>query len=691
MRRIGQLLMSTVLVTGCAGLATNNESLQVLLERKAAAQPRLSPYEEGKRQLQFGNPGLAIDAFQAALREAPDSILALNGIAVAYDRLGRADVAQRFLDQALTVDANSAVTLNNLAYLNLVRGNTAVALAYAERAKIAAALPRGMMLPDTISKTVSRNVEIAIRLAASETKDPAVADVQGLPPDRDVKRVGLNEWQLRIRPPSAETSVAINAPVPQPMATSPVVETAPPVLLTSELPEGLMTELLAPPEPAVQQVEPVIAALEAPLAAAALGPAPAPLVAAAEDPAPPEPDALARSEPALQTVEMVVAALDTPVIVEPWESTLLTAAVPGSEPTASVAMPGPTAVIAPEPSPVVREPVLASLQTAAAADASVMALVLPQVADDPGPQAPEAETTSPLDADRRETFAPVSDIPDTVVSLLLEPTAPLLAPQVVALEVAPEPAPIKTQLADHVPLPSDEMPVRAPEPPLVLPKAVPAAVAGEPRSILPAVLALPAPLPPAPPPPDAILTPEPTRMVAEYLPPAAEPAYSPPDDSRAAIASVLPPPNPPSAPLPMAPLVAPVSPPPQPEPLPPPAAPRIVAALRPPQLSAPWRASVPISTDIRVSNGTGRRLMASRFARYFGEHGLGARKIANANSFDYRRTVIFYNPDQRSHAEALAAVLPFPVRLAEAKRGRGQIELILGFDLIGLDDSLRSV
>jgi LytR cell envelope-related transcriptional attenuator len=105
---------------------------------------------------------------------------------------------------------------------------------------------------------------------------------------------------------------------------------------------------------------------------------------------------------------------------------------------------------------------------------------------------------------------------------------------------------------------------------------------------------------------------------------------------------------------------------------------------------ADWRASVPSSTLIRVSNGTGRRLMATRFARYFGEHGLSVRRIANANSFTYRRTVIFYNPDQRAQAEALAAVLPFPVRLVEARQSRGQIELILGFDLLGIDDTLRS-
>jgi hypothetical protein len=107
-------------------------------------------------------------------------------------------------------------------------------------------------------------------------------------------------------------------------------------------------------------------------------------------------------------------------------------------------------------------------------------------------------------------------------------------------------------------------------------------------------------------------------------------------------------------------------------------------------VEADWRAAVPSSTQVRVSNGTGRRLMATRFARYFGEHGLSVRRITNANSFNYRHTVIFYNPDQRAQAEALAAVLPFPVRLAEAKQSRGQIELILGFDLLGLDDSLRS-
>ncbi len=213
MRRIGPLLMTTMLVTGCAGLATNNESLRAILERSSQAEPKLSAYEHGKRHLQLGNAGLAVDAFQAALKDYPDSIPALNGLAVAYDRLGRADVAQRLLDQALALDPNSAVTLNNLAYLNLVGGNTVVALAYAERAKIAAALPMDIMLPDTVADAVDRTAEIAGQLAARETQERTVAQAPALPPESDIKRVGLNEWDLRIRPPNPADVVRVNLPL----------------------------------------------------------------------------------------------------------------------------------------------------------------------------------------------------------------------------------------------------------------------------------------------------------------------------------------------------------------------------------------------------------------------------------------------------------------------------------------------
>jgi hypothetical protein len=106
--------------------------------------------------------------------------------------------------------------------------------------------------------------------------------------------------------------------------------------------------------------------------------------------------------------------------------------------------------------------------------------------------------------------------------------------------------------------------------------------------------------------------------------------------------------------------------------------------------SAGWRGTVPAGVRVRVSNGTGRPLMGSRFANYFRAHGLPVNMIRNANSYEYPRTLIFYNPDQRDNAIALAATLPFPVRMAEAKVGRGEIEFVLGFDLVTLDEALKT-
>jgi len=124
-----------------------------------------------------------------------------------------------------------------------------------------------------------------------------------------------------------------------------------------------------------------------------------------------------------------------------------------------------------------------------------------------------------------------------------------------------------------------------------------------------------------------------------------------------------------------------------------PPAPETVVPLREPAAVEPgadWRASPPAGARVRVSNGTGRPLMGSRFAKYFTAHGLTVHLIRNANSYEYRRTVIFYNPDQRDNAHALAAIVPFPVGLAEASVGRGEIEFVLGFDLITLDEALKT-
>src|SRR6185369_2943530 len=115
-----------------------------------------------------------------------------------------------------------------------------------------------------------------------------------------------------------------------------------------------------------------------------------------------------------------------------------------------------------------------------------------------------------------------------------------------------------------------------------------------------------------------------------------------------------------------------------------------VSINQPAEKAAEWRTSLPTGSRVRVTNGTGRNVMAARFAGYLGEHGLTVRQLANAQSFSYKQSVIYYNPDQREFAEKLAQLLPFGIRLAEAKNGMGQVEIILGSDLLQFDTELQA-
>lgn len=91
-------------------------------------------YERGKTHLVADDLGLALEAFREARRADPDSVAALNAIAITYGRLGHPDAARRYFEQALAVDPASAPTLNNFGRALLEEGDTAEALALLERA-----------------------------------------------------------------------------------------------------------------------------------------------------------------------------------------------------------------------------------------------------------------------------------------------------------------------------------------------------------------------------------------------------------------------------------------------------------------------------------------------------------------------------------------------------------------------------
>ena len=58
---------------------------------------------EARGQLALGNVGLALESFRLALREDPNSIDAMTGVAACYDRMGRFDLSRRNYEAALAI------------------------------------------------------------------------------------------------------------------------------------------------------------------------------------------------------------------------------------------------------------------------------------------------------------------------------------------------------------------------------------------------------------------------------------------------------------------------------------------------------------------------------------------------------------------------------------------------------------
>ena len=96
------LAAAAVTLTSCGTEMVEVRSIkQPLAQGRQPADFRVA---EGNAQLGLGNVGLALEAYRKALREQPDSISALVGLATCYDRMGRSDLSRRNYEMALAVD-----------------------------------------------------------------------------------------------------------------------------------------------------------------------------------------------------------------------------------------------------------------------------------------------------------------------------------------------------------------------------------------------------------------------------------------------------------------------------------------------------------------------------------------------------------------------------------------------------------
>ena len=125
--------------TGCTTSASDIK-IRPLADPGSKLGARNGLLADASAQLAMGNVGLAIEGFRKALREQPDSIAALGGLAACYDEMGRYDLSRLNYEAALAIAPTDPVLLNSFAASLERQGKRLEALAVrAEAAQLASA------------------------------------------------------------------------------------------------------------------------------------------------------------------------------------------------------------------------------------------------------------------------------------------------------------------------------------------------------------------------------------------------------------------------------------------------------------------------------------------------------------------------------------------------------------------------
>ena len=90
-------------------------------------------------------------------------------------------------------------------------------------------------------------------------------------------------------------------------------------------------------------------------------------------------------------------------------------------------------------------------------------------------------------------------------------------------------------------------------------------------------------------------------------------------------------------------------------------------------------------TRYEVSNGAGRRRMATRMRYFLASQGIAPYYITNAEHYSNHTSTILYRTGYLTDARKLAAKLPIPVEFVEVDSQRADVRLRLGGDLLEFD------
>lgn len=184
------LPLALITTTGCQGFA-GRLGLQ---ERAAPEAPDMTSYfaqliEDGRRHLEAQRPTAAITSFRQASYHANYAGEAFNGMAIAYDRIGRYDLAERFFAQAVESAPEDARFARNAARFEAImfaRQSTAAG------AQLAA--EGGQASPTPVSEENFASAAIALDTELAPVPEGRMQRVSS----REVVIASRDDWPTRL-------------------------------------------------------------------------------------------------------------------------------------------------------------------------------------------------------------------------------------------------------------------------------------------------------------------------------------------------------------------------------------------------------------------------------------------------------------------------------------------------------------
>jgi len=132
--------------------------------RSVGALPSSGDVAEGEAQLAIGNVALAMETFRKAIREQPNDVRALAGLALSYERMGRVDLSRKWLETALATAPDDPSLLHDFADVLELEGNHDQAEAVRAEANVDAKL-----IAATTARALTKNAAPAPETKAASS------------------------------------------------------------------------------------------------------------------------------------------------------------------------------------------------------------------------------------------------------------------------------------------------------------------------------------------------------------------------------------------------------------------------------------------------------------------------------------------------------------------------------------------